>query len=437
MVYLVLTILIAFNALYVAAEFAAVSVRRSKVQQEVESGNRLAKVLMPTLEDGHALDRYVATCQIGITISSLVLGAYGQSRLSPLLTPLFEELGGMQTVAAESTSALIVLIVLTAFQMILGELVPKSLALQYPTKVALYTVLPMRWSERLLAWFIKILNGSGHLILRAMGMEHTGHVHIHNAREIEYLIAESREGGLLDAEEHARLRKALRLGVTSVDEVMVPRTEVVAIPEEYSPDEAMQFAREKPYSRMPVYRGDLDHVTGYMHIQDLARRVLGSTSELPVYPIFVIPRSTSLEQALQMLRNERQHVALVVDEYGGTVGLLTIGDILEDMFGEMADEFKPAPPQPQRLPDGRIRLWGSMRASRAEEVLGVPIDGESVTIGGIIMERLERIPRAGDEVELGDVSIVVEGMNKRRVQTLVATLPQPPDADDEVEGDDG
>ena len=431
MVVFILAVLVAFNALYVAAEFAAVSVRRSRIHQEAESGNGLARRFLPYLQDPLALDRYVATCQIGITISSLVLGAYGQSALSPLLMPLFRDLGEMQAVAAQSTSAVTILLVLTALQMILGELVPKSLALQYPTKVALYTVIPLQWSVRVLSWFIAVLNGSGHLILRAIGVEHAGHVHIHSPDEIEYLIAESREGGLLDADEHTRLREALRLGITSVAEVMVPRTDIAAVPADAPPEEMLRFSRENPYSRFPVYRGTIDEVVGYVHLQDLARVALGDDIEVSVREITVLPATATLEQALQRLRREHRQIAIVVDEYGGTAGLLTIGDILEDIFGGIADEFKAAEPRPQELPDGGFRVWGAMRRVEAAEELGVELGGNCFTVGGFVMERLQRVPQVGDEVAVEGATFKVESMHRRRVQTLVARLEPSQEASDE------
>ena len=158
-VFLIITLLVLVNSLYVAAEFAAVSVRKSRIQQQAEEGKTLAKRFLPFVADARKLDGFVATCQVGITLSSLVVGAYGQTKLAPVLTPYFESWGGMQTVAAQSASAITILVLLTATQMIFGELVPKSLALQFPTAVALFTVIPMEWSVRLLSWFIVVLNG--------------------------------------------------------------------------------------------------------------------------------------------------------------------------------------------------------------------------------------------------------------------------------------
>ncbi|MGH7448507.1 MAG: hemolysin family protein, partial [Longimicrobiales bacterium] len=316
----IVLLLIAINALYVAAEFAAVSVRRGRIRQSAEDGHPLARRLLPFITDPHRLDTYIAACQIGITISSLVLGAFGQARLAPMLAPLFTSIGGMQDVAAQSVSALVILVVLTFSQMVIGELVPKSLALQFPTATALYTVIPMQWSLRLLAWFIAVLNGSGLLILRLLGMKYTGHRHLHSPEEIEYLIAESREGGLLRPEEHERLNKALSLGVTRVEEILVPRTRIVALHVETSFPEAVRIARTSAYPRLPVYRESLDDMVGYVHIQDIASHMNATDVSLRslVRPLLVVPPRMTAERALSRMREERRHIALVVDEHGGT-----------------------------------------------------------------------------------------------------------------------
>lgn len=183
-VWLVIASLILINALYVAAEFAAVGVRRGQVRQLVQEGHRLAKRLLPILNDASRLDTYIAACQIGITFSSLILGAYGQATLARDLAPVFQSWGNMQAVAAQSTSAGAVLIFLTALQVIFGELVPKSIALQYPLQLALYTFLPMRWSLMLYSWFIGILNGSGMFLLKLLGVSSSGHRHIHSPEEM-------------------------------------------------------------------------------------------------------------------------------------------------------------------------------------------------------------------------------------------------------------
>lgn len=423
--WIVIAILIFFNALYVAAEFAAVSVRRSRIQQRAEEGNRFARSLLPTLRDPRRLDRYIAACQVGITLSSLVLGAYGQATLGRALAPLFENLGAMQGVAAQSTSAAVVLVGLSTLQMILGELVPKSLALQYPTRLALLTVLPMRWSERLMGWFIAVLNGSGWLLLRLLGVEPKAHRHLHSAEEITYLVAESRKGGYLGPEEQRRLEHALGLARRTARELMVPRTRVVALDEGTGLAPAIEAAATLPYTRFPVYRGSLDRVVGLVHAKDLAAASLGTgaaagASLSPcIRPILAVHERMSADRVLSLMREERGVMAVVVDDYGGTSGIITTEDILSELLGEVADEFKHQGGPPERLPDGRVRLPGDMRPDEASSWVGAEWRAESDTVGGLVMERLGRIPGAGDRLEIEGLEVEVESMDGHAVRTLL------------------
>ena len=428
---LVIGILILVNALYVTAEFSSVSVRRSRVRQRAEEGNKLARRLLPYIDDPHRLDRYIAACQIGITVSSLILGAYGQAKLAPVLAPLFTRFGGMQQVGAESTAFVTILIGLTVLQMVLGELVPKSIALQYPTSLALYTVLPMQWSLRFMSWFIALLNGSGLLVLRLIGVQHAGHRHIHSPEEIEYLIAESREGGVFKADEHERLRRALRLGSTKVDALMVPRTRMEALELETPFEEAVQHARSSPFTRLPVYEDTLDRIVGVLHVQDVvSHAVAGKSASIRALlrNVVIVPRQMSAEAVLTRLREERSHLAIVADEYGGTAGLISVGDILDEIFGGVPDEFKTAVPDAELLPDGRVRLRGDADLGAATRWTGVDWEGDSVTVAGLIVERLGHFPQPGETLMIDGVAVEVEAV-AHHVVTAVLVAPVPARAD--------
>ena len=420
----VILLLISINALYVGAEFAAVSVRRSRIQQQAEEGGRLARLLLPILQDGRRLDTYIAACQIGITISSLVLGAYGQAALAPALTPLFRAWSGLQEVAASSAAAVTVLLTLTLFQMVIGELVPKSLALQFPTRVALLTVVPMRWSQRLLGWFITVLNGSGLVILRLFGVREPPHRHIHSPEEIEYLITESRKGGYLEPDEHQRLRRALRLTGRPVGQVMVPRTEIHAIDVNAPYDDLLRMVAESPYTRFPIYEGTLDDILGLVHVEDVAVHRLGAADPEPsvrkaIRPFTAVNEALSLERALAHLRRERQHLAIVVDDFGGTAGLVTVADLLDEIFGGVADEFKSAGPVAERLADGRVRLHGRMALADAERYTGVTWTGDAYTVGGLVIERFAGFPEPGQRIEIDGVRVEVERVHDHVVESVL------------------
>ena len=422
----IIALLIAFNGLYVAAEFAAVSVRRSRIRQMAEEGHRLARRLLPTLEEAPRLDRYIAACQVGITISSLVLGAYGQATLSESLMPLFERWGGFQAAAAHSTSAAVVLVGLTTLQMVLGELVPKSLALQYPTRVAVFTVVPMRWSERLLAWFIAVLNGSGWFVLRLFGVEPKAHRHLHSPQEIRHLVAESREGGHLEVEEERRLGLALGLTQRTARELMVPRTSIVAVDEREGLEAAIEIASNSPYTRLPVNRGNLDRIVGVVHAKDLAAAFLARsgkdespTLETLVQPVLTVHERMTVDRVLALMRERAGVLAVVVDEYGGTAGILTTEDILSELLGEVADDFKHEGGVPERLSDGRVRLPGDMPLYEIPSWVGAAWEGRSDTAGGLVMERLGRIPDPGDTLEIEGAFVEVERVERRAVRSIL------------------
>ena len=428
----IIAALIAVNALYVAAEFSAVSVRQSRVQQRADQGDRLAKFLMPILRDAHALDRYIAACQIGITLSSLVLGAYGQAMLTPALAPVIAQQFGLDRVAALSTAAVVVLVLLTASQMILGELVPKSLALQFPTRLALWTVVPMRWSLWLLSWFIAVLNGSGTAILRMMGMyEASGHRHIHSPQEIELLIAESRDGGLLEPDEHRRLTQALKLGVRGVSAIMVQRSMIEAIEGSASADEVIRSVGESPYARLPVFEDSIDHVIGFVHVRDVAARALEPdrswTARTVMRDILFIPQAMTADRALARMREERKQLAIVLDEFGGTAGLISVVDILDEVMGDVAGERQPLDAEPERLADGSLRLRGDLPVEEAARALGVRWEGGTArTIGGRIMETLGRAPESGEAVQISGVEVTVERVRRHSIQTVVIRPPRRP-----------
>lgn len=353
----IIVLLIVLTALYVAAEFAAVGVRRSKLRRLAEDGNGLAARLLPVVEDPAELDRYIAVSQIGITLSSLILGAYGQAALAPVLAPVLVRVGGMDETTAASTAAIAVLVFLTVLAVILGELVPKSLALQDPTRTATATVLPMQWSKRLFGPFISFLNGSGILILRLMRVPATGHRHVHSPEEIELLIAESRDGGLLEPEEQVRLHRALRLGLRTASQLMVPRERLASIDAATPFAEVLRVVGASPYSRLPVYEGSPDHLVGVLHTKDVVTAFVGHSrvnAASLLRPIARVAAETPADRLLAFLRENRTHQAFVTGADGVIHGLVTLEDVVSELLGGVADEFKGARLR-LRVPERRRR----------------------------------------------------------------------------------
>lgn len=422
---ILITALILINAIYVGAEFATVSVRRSRIQQLAADGNPLAAWLLPLIESPPALDRYIAACQIGITLSSLVLGAYAQRTIAVWLTPFFADIGGLQDVAAQSTSAAVVLLVLTAAQVVFAELVPKSLALQYPTQAALYTLIPMVPSLWIYRPFIKWLNGTGLLLLRLLGSPQQAHRHIHSPHEIELLIAESRDGGLLEPDEHRRLQRALRLNLRQAKQLMVPRRKIQAIDITTPLNEVIGIVTQSPFSRLPVYRDSIDNIVGILHTKDLVRWLVsggesGVTLESLLRPIASVHESVAADRVLRQLRERHSHQALVVDEFGGTSGLLTLEDVLSELLGDVGDEFKADEPLPEALQDGSMRVPGGMAVDDAAALLKTEWETDATTIAGLVLAALGKLPAPGDRVTLGDHEFEVEHVAARAIVSVIA-----------------
>jgi CBS domain containing-hemolysin-like protein len=432
---LIIVALIVFNAVYVAAEFSAVSARRSRIRQLADRGNPLATWLLPLVESPAALDRYIAACQIGITLSGLLLGAFAQRTIATRLAPLLAEWGSMQEVAAQSTAAAIVLLLLTVAQVIFAELVPKSLALQYPTQTALYTLVPMVPSLWLYRPFIRWLNGAGTLFLRLVGAPAQAHRHIHSPDEIELLIAESRDGGLLEPDEHQRLQRALRLGMRQAKQLMVSRRRIAAVDVETPLDQLIPTLAHSPYSRLPVYRGSIDNVIGMVHVKDLVRwRVTGGDDVAIaslVRPIATVHESVTADRVLMALRERRAHQALVVDEFGGTAGLVTLEDVISELLGKVADEFKSPQPLAERAADGRVRLPGSMSVLDAATLLETEWETDAATVGGLVVAGLGRLPAPGERATIGDYEFEVERVADRALVSTLARrrMPLQPETD--------
>lgn len=416
------TLMIAFNALYVAAEFATVSARRARISQQAAEGDRLAKMLTPIMSDPKRLDTYVAACQLGITASSLVLGFYGQSAIARALTPLLARLGGMQEAAAQSIAATVVLIVLTILQVLLGELVPKSVAVRNPERLALLTVVPMRWSMTLFRPAIALFNGTGTLILRLLGIppaEH--HMHVHSPEEIELLVAESAKGGLLESDERQLLRNAFRVGELTAAEVMVPRNRLVAAAIDTPLHELLELATASAFTRIPLYDQSIDDIRGIVHLKDLFRLHVEGRKDVAsvLRTVPFVPESKPAVEVWNLLRQQGSYVVIVFDEFGGTAGMITIEDLLEEIFGELQDEYDEEGALLAAGPDGRVRLRGDVLISDINDWFGLRLPTEEVhTISGLAVAALGRPPRVGDEVEVQGATLRIETVSGTSAREL-------------------
>jgi putative hemolysin len=423
---LIISLLIFINAFYVAAEFSTVSSRRSKLAEMAADGNTLAQVLTPIVSDRHRLDTYVATCQIGITVSSLLLGFFGQSRLTPAVAELLGTNERMASATILLMTAALVLLLLTTLQVILGELVPKSIGIQYPERLALLTILPMRWSTILFKPLIWILNGSGRLVLHMVGFTRDiqeTHTHLHTPREILMLFEESNVGGKLDNEERRLLKNSLELRQVAVRQVMIPRTRMLAAPVDQPCEDLLRLLADSPYSRLPLYEGTIDNIVGIVHLKELLCLHLNCAERdvhKAIRPVLYVPEKTLAGSVFAMLQSNRYHIAVVLDEFGGTAGLVTLEDLIEEIFGEVQDEFDVDTSPPIRAVSREmVELRGDFLIDELNEILGLNLVSTDVdTIGGWVLTNLGHVPEIDEELDFAEISLIVQKMEGNAITAI-------------------
>ena len=444
LILVVILLLIAINGFYVAAEFSTVSAQRSRLAQLADEGNRGAGQVLEIMGDPHKLDAYIAACQLGITLSSLALGFYGQARLVIWIEPFLAQLGGGSNMAAQSISATLILLILTILQVVFGELTPKNVGLQYPEKLAILTSTPMRISLQIFRPLIWIFNGSGQILLRLMGANSVvEHTHIHSPEEIMLMVEESSAGGVLDQEERRLLVNTLQLRNITARKAMIPRNRIVAAPVDTPCEELFHLLSESPFSRLPLYRKTIDEIVGLVHLRDLM--LLQYATKHPVtstqgtdlddgtaievvtkeqtpeaaailHQVEYVPDSMSIEDVMVQMQQKHTNVAIVVDEYGGTAGMITFEDLIEEIIGEFQDEFDAEEPALTVLGNNRILVRGDVLIEDLNELLGIYLSTEHVdTIGGLVASELGLIPTVGQELTINGAQLRVEKMEQNSV----------------------
>jgi len=413
---LIITLLVLINALYVAAEFATVSARRTRVNQIASDGNLLARQLLLILNDINRLDRYVAACQVGITATSLLLGAYGQNVLAVSITPLLSNLGSLAGPTAHSLSITATLIVLTCLQMIFGELLPKSIAIRYPERVSLATLVPMRWSLRLFQPLIWLFNGSGKLLLKSLRLDtNSRHSTAHTLSEIQLLAADSKEAGILTSGAYLMLRNTLRLRNLTAKHIMTPRNLLITVPDTMSISELLPICTESGFSRIPIYSENIDNIIGFVHIKDLLRMHLQDHEKITsiLRDILFINETMPTADIWKTLSAKRQYISIVLDLKNHTTGIITYEDLIEEVFGELQDEFDIGTMNFSADATNRIALHADMLISDVNEYLGIDLPTmSSGTIGNLVQKQVVHSPKIGDEI------VVRPSMIKMRVEDM-------------------
>lgn len=423
----VIVVLVGFNALYVAGEFATVAARKTRIAHLADEGNMLAKQLLPIMDDAAALDNYVATSQIGITISSLVLGIFGEQVIA-------ESLVEISPLISYGLAFTLTLILTTTLQVVLGELVPKSLSIQYPETIAMFLLVPMRFSSTLLKPLLWLCNGSASLILRLFGLSHAGgHGHIHSPQEIEILVGESHIAGVLDNEEQELLRNAFRMRDLTARHVMIPRRRMVVAPIDSTVQDLLALTVETGKSRIPLFSGNIDNIVGFVHVRDLFRLQVKGKTVLPkeIRPIVHIPEAMPISDVWDKLDQAGQYFGIVFDEFGGTYGLITLEDLIEEIFGELQDESDDEAALLYRGVHGNLRFRWDWLVADINEYFDLNFDETYDTLDALVIGLLGRSPEAKDEVVIDGTTIRVERMGENGIDELSLVNPNHPKLGDE------
>ncbi len=409
--------LVLMNGFFVAAEFALVGARRSKLQEMVDGGDRLSKLAIKAIDN---LDRYISATQLGITIASLALGWVGEPVVAALIDSLLGMFGIEPSPGATHTAAGIAVgfAVITFLHVVFGELAPKTVALVMPERLSGWVAMPLMFFARLMTPFIALLNGTANAFLRLFGIQPMSESrHVHSPEELRMLVMQARAHGTLDESDSAMLAGVFDFHEKKVQDVMRPRTEMAALSIDDTEAEVRETLSRERYSRYPVYQESLDDVVGVFLAKDLwlhDPRMPFSLRQFVRDPLYV-PATRSAVRVLDDLRKTRAHMAVVLDEYGGTAGIVTMEDLIEEVIGDIADEYDMVSRESVEV-NGVLELAGNLSLIdvRTDHRVSIP-EGDWTTLGGYVFARLGRIPRVGDRVTYPGGDLEVIAMDGRRV----------------------
>jgi CBS domain containing-hemolysin-like protein len=404
----VIILLVILNGLFVVAEFAIIGVRSSQMEQMANEGNHTARSVLSILRSTDKQNRYIATAQLGITVASLGLGMYGEPQIAHFIEPYLARLLDVDPHEALVTTIgyLIAVSLLTYLHIVGGEMVPKSLALAAPDRAVFAVSKPMRLMQIVFALPVHLLNGIGNVLLHLFRIPPAeGHARLHSPEELELIVSESVEVGLLNVSEEELIRKIFDFGDRQVHQVMTPRPKVEAIAHDIPLSTLLKQMAESKHSRLPVYQEDLDHIVGILHVKDLVRyqaRMKGTFDiRLVLRPVPVVPENYPVETLLTTFKRQRIHFAIVLDEFGGTAGIVTLEDLVEEIVGEVRDEFDLESEPIIQLAPGMLEVAGNYLLEDVVNYvdLGSQADLPNIeTVGGLIMTELGRVPQVGDQV---------------------------------------
>ena len=425
--------LVLLNGFFVAAEFAIVKVRASQLEVEAKEGKKLAGLARNIVEH---LDEYLSATQLGITLASLGLGWIGESVVSEIIIDAMQRLHLQEDHdTAHKLAFPIAFAIITILHIVFGELAPKSLAIQRPQSTSMAVAIPLRIFYFVFKPFIWILNGMANLTLRAIGVPPAAGHDAHSPEELLYIIEQSKTGGTLEHTEHSILENVLDFYNRPVKSIMRPRTQITAIELGEGKDAALDHILETGYSRIPVYEDTIDNVVGVLYSKDLLKDKAVGNAHLPITQllrsVYFVPETKKLGFLLRDLQAKKVHMAIVIDEFGGTAGLVTLEDVIEELVGEIQDEYDDERPLVTQLKPNEYEVLGSAPIIDANEVLPVPLpEGEDYeTVGGYVTYQLGYIPEAGARVTTDDYNILVLKQQDNHISLLRFSVVGEPDKD--------
>jgi len=420
---IIILILILINGLFVSAEFSIIGVRRSRVEQLVQERRRGAQWVHDVLASRWRTDRYVATAQLGITLASLGLGMYAEPAIAHLFEGPLHDWFGLEGPIVHTISFLVALAAITYLHVVLGEMVPKSLALHSSERSVLLLTPVMRIMTKVFSIPVTLLNRIGVLTLRLLRVPPPSEgSRLYSPDELELIVVESYDSGLLDERQQELVANILDFSEERVEEVMMPRTQMAAIPITISEQELLALLPTTPFSRLPVYRADIDDIIGIVHLKDLVRQQLtGEPFDLAglLRQAIYVPANLPIKRLLASFRKTHQHMAIVMDEHGGTLGLVTLEDLIEEVVGEVRDEFDLEEDPITVLEPGHLLVLGSAPLDELQDLVPFPPhDFDVHTLGGYMMSALGRRAQVGDEIEAGKLILRVEEVDGLAVKRV-------------------
>lgn len=418
----IIGLLLLSNGFFVAAEYSMVSVRKTRITQLTNEGNINAKVALDTLKD---IEKFIAAVQLGVTVSSVGLGWVGEATLVKMLLPLFNFLPhNYQLIASHSIATAAAFALITILQVVIGEFVPKSIAIQYPEKTSLFLALPLKAIITLFSPFIWVLRILGRFILKLLNvpLSQTSHL-AHSTEELNMIINASYNEGVLNETEKDLLNNVFKFSDLIAKQVMVPRTDMACIPSDITFEELNKLASESQYTRYPVYEENLDHITGIIHAKDLYSLLLSHEEfsvEKLLRPVFLVPETITMDNLVREFQKRHSQLAIVIDEFGGTSGLITLEDVLEEIFGEVQDEFdEEEETDIKEIGENKFIANAMMRLDEIAEFFDIEIEEEDVdTIGGFVVKILGRIAQVDDTAEFEDLEFKVQEIDGARITKL-------------------